>query len=250
MILTKKRGWAKVPRVPRVWFIGFFAVLLNQTAYVYAVKSVPVEQAEILYYLWPTMVVLVTYFFMETESSFVPLISAGIGMVGIYIMITDGKGFGSVSLENSAGYFFAVLSGGAWVVYSLFNRYNPHIPVEMNGMWCGLSAIPCAILSLLYEEMIMPTMYDWMLLLFIGIVTLTFSFWMWSRGVQSGHFNFLSVVSYATPLLSVIFLIVFEKVEFKANVIVACQLVILGGTLCSIVEWLQSKVAGVRADPD
>lgn len=293
--LTRKGGWRKINPSIVVLMVGFIAILNNQAAYVYSIKLIPPEQAEIIYYLWPIFAVVISALFFEKSrltnskgevysassalyrlvkkrllpkpfmyelthheeseeeeqlshilmhglTKFVPIFSALLGLAGIYILLTDGKGIGEISIDRTEGYLFALIAAGAWVLYSLFSRYNPNIPTEMNGIWCGMAAIPCFAINCYCEKLVMPTAYEWTLLTFIGIGVLSYSLKMWSVGLQYGHFNTLSVMSYMTPLVSVLILMAVGKAAFKSNILIACQLVILGAALCTLVEWLKKRL--------
>lgn len=240
--LTKRREWHKIKPSMLILIIGFIAILNNQAAYVYAVKLIPPEQAEIIYYLWPVFAMIISGIFLENPRKIVPIFSALLGLASIYILITNGKGFGEISIERMEGYFFALIASASWVLYSLFSRYNPDIPKEMNGIWCGMAAIPCFLINCYCEDMIIPTLYEWVLMLFIGIGILSFSLNMWTTGLRYGHFNTLSVMSYMTPLVSVLILMIAGKADFQSHVILSCQLVILGACLCSIVDWVKKKI--------
>lgn len=240
--LTRKREWRKINPTVVVLLVGFAAILNNQAAYIYAVKLIPPEQVEIIYYSWPILVLIISGLFLESKRSFLPIISALFGLAGIYVLLTDGKGFGEITVDRSEGYLFAMIAAGSWVTYSLFSRYNPGIPLEMNGIWCGMSAIPCFAINCYCEGLVMPTFYEWLLLAFIGIGILSFSLNMWTTGLRYGHFTTLSAMSYMTPLLSVLFLMLTGKTGFKSTVLISCQLVILGGALCVIVEWCKKRL--------
>ncbi|MCB1112977.1 MAG: EamA family transporter [Chlamydiales bacterium] len=240
--LTRLDRWDSVMAQPRhVWLTGFAAVFVDQAAYVYSIKVIPPEQAEVIYYLWPILTLVFASVFFEEKRSFVPVISAFLGLAGIYILFTDGKGLGNINTENLYGYLFAFLAALSWVVYSLYARYMSDIPIEMNGMWCGLAALCSYILHLLLEPTVVPTLYQMGILLFMGLGILSLSLFLWSHGMKQGNFNLLNVLSYLTPLFSVLILILIGKTHFRTSLIVACQLIILGGMLCYLIDWAKKK---------
>jgi drug/metabolite transporter (DMT)-like permease len=230
-----------------VFLIGFAIILVNQASFVYAVKLIPPEQVEIIYYLWPIMTIVVSALFFETKKPIAPILSAFLGLAGVYILLFDDGGLYMTGLEFSDGYLFAFAAALAWVCYSLFARYNPRIPMEMNGMWCGLSALACIGIHLYFEHTVMPTLYEWALMAFIGVFILVFSLKMWAMGMRHGHFNILTVFSYMTPLISVLLLMLFEKTPFRSTILLACQLIILGGLLCTMIEWWENRKSSPEA---
>lgn len=246
--LTWKRRWTRISPSTAVLTVGFIALLGNQAAYVYSIKSIPPEHAEIVYYLWPILAVLISALFLEKStvdgmlSKCAPFFSALLGFGGIYLLCLEGRELGEFSMERIEGYLFAFLAAAAMVLYSLFSRYNVHIPLEMNGIWCGMAALPCFAINFYSERLVMPTPYEWLLMAFIGIAILSYSLNLWSIGMRHGHFNTLSVVSYITPLLSVLILMAAGKAAFRSQILFACQLVILGGVFCALVDWAKQKI--------
>lgn len=241
MQLTRKKEWKKINLSVVVLLVGGGAILSNHAAYVYSLRAIPPEQAEIVYYIWPILVLMISGLFFEAKRSLLPVISALIGLSGIYIILTDGKGLEEISLDRSEGYFFALIAAGSWATYSLFNRFRPGIPLEMNGIWCGLAAVPSFAINYYFEGFVIPTLYQWALMTFLGVGTFAYSLGMWATGLRHGHFALLSTLSYLTPLLSVIFLIMAGKAEYKSSVLISCQLVIIGGAFCAIVDWIKIK---------
>lgn len=241
ILLTIHGQWRRVKQPKKVYFIGFVIIFVNQASFIYAIKLIPPEQAEVIYYLWPIMTIVISAIFFENKSSIIPVFSAFLGLGGVYILLMgDGSSFES-KLEYIDGYLFAFAAGLAWVFYSLFARYNPRIPIEMNGIWCGLSALACILIHFYYENTVVPSFYEWFLMCFIGVFILVFSLKMWALGMRFGHFNVLTVFSYVTPLVSVLILMFFDKTRFHSTIILACQFIVLGGVFCSILEWATSR---------
>lgn len=117
MTLTFNKQWNLIRKVPTLFYWGALTILINQIAYIYAIKFAPPEQVEIIYYLWPILVLLSSMLFFKHKKSILPLISACLGLAGVYVLLTDGTGRDSISLEYSLGYFFAFAAAIAWVVY-------------------------------------------------------------------------------------------------------------------------------------
>lgn len=239
--LTIKGEWKKIHQPTTTWITGFIAVLCNQTAYVSAVKLIPPEQAEIIYYLWPVIALLTSALFFENKIRFTPFLSAMLALVGIYILLTDGGSLDDFNMEYMHGYSMAMVSALAWVLYCLFAKYNPDTPLEMNGIWCGMAAPCCFALHLLLEQSVIPSAYEWMLMTIIGVGILSLSLLLWSESLRKGHFHLLQVFAYLTPMLSLLLLIACDKAECKATLFISCQLIVFAGMLCAFVEWLSKR---------
>ncbi len=184
---------------------------------------------------------VVSALFFENKIRFAPFFAALLALVGIYILLTDGGTLEDFNSDYLHGYFIALLSALAWVLYCLFAKYNPQTPLEMNGIWCGMAAPCCLVLHLIWETTVIPSAYEWMVMSLMGVGIASFSLLMWSESLRKGHFHLLHVFAYLTPMLSVLMLIVCEKAECKAALFISCQLVVFAGMVCMLSEWLSHR---------
>jgi len=245
--LTFNQRWSLLAELPIRFYAISLTILINQVAYIYAIKFAPPEQVEIIYYLWPILVIMSSMMLFNHKKNVFPLISAALGLAGVYILLTDdNSGFHKIEFEYYIGYFFAFSSAIAWVVYSLFARYNTSLPKESNGIWCGICSLACFALHLFLEQTVLPSLYESALMFFIGSVTLAFSLNMWSMGMRYGHFNTLNIASYMVPLFSILMLMAVGKAEFKQSLLLSCQLIILGSCICTLAKWTRKKLRAHR----
>ncbi|MGM0440705.1 MAG: hypothetical protein ACQEP8_06300, partial [Chlamydiota bacterium] len=74
------------------------------------------------------------------------------------------------------------------------------------------------------------TAVQWFWIFFIGMGVFLVSYPCWNLGVKKGNFTLLALLSYFTPLISVLFLITFGEAEPSLSLLLACFFIILSST--------------------
>ncbi len=80
----------------------------------------------------------------------------------------------------------------------------------------------------------------WGLLLFLGSCITGTSFALWDYGVKKGNVRLLGVLSYFTPIWSILFLVMRNRAEFSLYLIVSTLLVVIGSSFTLIYEYKRS----------
>jgi len=230
--LSYTKRWDEIRRQPpSIFFFGFAAVFVNHVSYIAAIKWIPPEQAEIIYYLWPIMLILISGIALKEKKSWVTFLSAFLGLCGIYILFSGDETFEMFSWSSFPGYFLVLLAALMWAGYSLMARSNPTIPLEMSGIWCGMAGLLCLFLHFYTETAVVPTLAEIGCMVALGAGILTLSLFMWVYGLRYGYHDALSVFAYMTPVFSVILLIATGCCSFRVELLYSSFLVFLGGSL-------------------
>ena len=82
-------------------------------------------------------------------------------------------------------------------------------------------------------------------LLYMSIFPTFLAYLFWDRAMRKGKIILVVSLSYFTPLLSIIISSLYLKVAIKANLWIACGLVIAGAVICkfSVVDKAQKESA-------
>ncbi|MGE3318446.1 MAG: EamA family transporter [Candidatus Berkiella sp.] len=130
------------------------------------------------------------------------LLGALVGFIGVWFVLTEGKGFKGYHWDYSLGYLYALLSCLLWSSYVIMTRKYANLTSEMMGMYLGVGGAFALIYHLLFEPYIAPTPVEWCFLLIKGCLTLSVSYFCWDFAIKRGHFALLNVLSYFNPLLT------------------------------------------------
>ena len=207
-------------------------LIINQIGYVLAFKCAPAAQVDLLYYLWPSVLILLTSRFSGRYTTYLVI---GCGAGGILLA------FGSGSLEKGhlLGYLAAVTSALSWVLYSIMIRKHK-LPNEISCINLALGApIYWALHYLLGEQTVAISLTESATIFLYGGGVYTIAYLLWGQAVSKGSVSEAGAMSYLIPLLSITGLAIFGYIEFSPRLAVAIILVLLAATIPVIASWLQ-----------
>ncbi len=232
--LTLYRQWSKLKQPWFLWPVGLLGIYGNDLLYIVAFKHAPAAHADLINYLWPIIVILLTGFLPDEKLSFRHLLAASMGFAGIYILICQNdQGF---ERQYLFGYVLAFLDALVWSAYTLMARHYGKSPIEIIGIYCGIGAICSLFLHIHLEIPILPQWEQWVILIMMGMTTQCLAYFFWDFGIKRGDFKLLTILSYGNPILSILFLILFGMAKPSIELFLACVLVTLGGMI-GVIPW-------------
>lgn len=232
--LTVCKQWSKLKQPWILGIVGFVGIYGNDVLYIAAFQNAPAAHADLINYLWPIIVILLTGFLPNEKLTFRHLFAAASGFAGIYVLI--GHGHTGFNHDYLFGYFLALMDALVWSAYTLLARHYGKSPVEIIGIYCGIGAIFSIIIHLNLETFVIPSTMQWIILMSMGLVTQCLAYFFWDFGIKKGNFKMLTILSYGNPVLSVFFLIMFGMADLSSELFIACFLVTIGGAI-GIIPW-------------
>lgn len=216
---------------PGAWLSGIGAFLGYHICYFWAVRHAPVIEASLINYLWPLLIVLFSVFLPGSRLGWRPIVGGMLGLLGTYVLLADGKAlaFGA----HLWGYIAATAAAVIWAAYSVFNRRYRNVPADAVGIYCAATALLGWIAHLLTEPTILPQGTQWGIILALGLGPAGAAYYAWDHGIKHGNLRALGLLSYATPLLSSILLVMAGRTPLTASIFWACLLIVAGGALGS-----------------
>lgn len=228
------RQWSLLRQPWYLWFIGIVGIYGNDIFFIEAFKYAPATHADLINYLWPIFVICFASLLPQENFSLKHFSACLLGLLGIYILLTNGQGLGGFKTEYLVGYGFALLDAMVWALYTLVARYHNKTPVEMVGIYCGFSALISLIAHFSIEASVLPSASQWLILVVMGLTTQGFAYFFWDFGVKKGDFKLLSILSYANPIFSVILLLVFGMAQPSLSLMLATLSIALAGFIGSL----------------
>lgn len=205
--------------------------LLVFTAY----KHSPVVEANLMNYLWPLFIVLFSPLVLpEYHLEKNHVIGVTIGLTGAGMIITGGK----INLEISylPGYLMAACAALVWALYSLMTKKLPAFPTAAVGGFCmisGLISLTLYLLTSLSHGYYAPTVSEWTHMILLGLGPMGSAFFVWDRALKEGDPRVIGSLTYLTPLLSTLWLIIAGGKKLTGITGLAMLLLILGAYIGS-----------------
>ena len=196
-----------------------------------ALQTAPAVEANLVNYLWPLLIVLLSPIFTKSLSlNFRYVLAAISGFAGAVLAITSGgSGFGFSSIE--VGYFFALAAAVIWANYSLATTKVPRFPTPAIGLFALVSGVLAIGAHFLFEPAASISTGDWLLLLVLGVGPLGGAFYLWDAALKIGDPRRIGLLAFLTPLLSTAVLVVVSGNSLSWQLLVATGLIVGGALL-------------------
>lgn len=231
----------RLPR--RAWLIGIGGLFGYHLLYFFALRMAPPVHVNLLNYLWPLFVVMLSALLPGERLRWWHVAGALLGLAGAAILVSGG-GVVSIQAEQAWGYVMALAGALTWGLYSLASRrYMAHVSTDAVGGFCLGTALLALVCHVTVETWVWPTPAEWLAILALGLGPAGGAFFAWDYGVKRGDIRSLGGMSYGVPLLSTVLLVVFGFAQPSVSIAVACLLIAGGAVLASRDLWHQRAAA-------
>ncbi|MCC8364740.1 EamA family transporter [Xenorhabdus sp. PB61.4] len=229
------RNWKDLIFVPfpvmiKVFILGaldcFFYLLLY---YGYSIENG--VAVLVIQYSWPLMIIGLSFFLFKEKLSIKQMIGMAIGFIAVVITFTQGN-ITEISVQHpqalllvfSGAFCFALLS-----VLSKQFAIDPYI----STFWVFINSTVVSLIFLLafskfswpMGDSLMPTVLN-------GIILNGISYIIWFKAMSSPDSPKIASILFLSPILSMMWLILFFGDEFVPAYVVGLVLVIISGILC------------------
>lgn len=227
------RSW-KVPGMTLL--VGIGGLFGYHFLYFSAYKFAPAVETNLINYLWPLLIVLLSPLFLKDHRlRLYHLAGAFLGLCGAALIITDGK----ILLDTAFIKGYALAAGAAlvWASYSLMTKRLPSFPTGAVGAFClasGLLAFGAFLLTTSPDEPIQLKATDWISLILLGIGPMGAAFFTWDAALKRGDPRIIGSLAYITPMTSTLVLVLIGGYRITWVSAVAMVLIVCGAALGSL----------------
>jgi len=209
--------------------LGLLGLFAYSALYYYGLTKLSSQEACILNYLWPMMLVLFSCLILKEKLTKVKVLAMLCSFLGIVLLSAGNSG------SRNSGAVLGMLSCiGAAVCYGLFSVLNKKVNYDQQiSMMIGwlLVALASLVLGLFTEQWVMLCPVQWGGMLWLGIATNAVAYLFWALSLQ-GIENTAKIanLAYLTPFLSLVvsFVLLGETISLRA---LAALIFIVGGVL-------------------
>ncbi len=197
----------------------------------YAFRFAPAVEANLINYMWPVLMVLLTPAFDKTAKlHWYHFLGAVLSVIGCVFLVSGAPGESS-SGQEYIGYILAALAAITWPLYSLGKKKFPPTSVWSIGGFCLFSGILCLFTHAAIEPRVSLVLPDMFMLLFMGLGPFGLAFYFWDSATHHGDTRILGAMAYLTPVISTLGLVFFAGKDFSWSSFLAMILITGGATL-------------------
>ena len=220
----------------RVWLLGIGGLFGSHALYFAALQLAPPAEANLVNYLWPLLIVLLSAPLAGEKLGWPHLVGALLGFAGVALLALN-RGV-SFSDAYALGYLLALGCAFAWSLYSVLSRRFGETPTDAIASFCAAAAVLSFACHLLFEHTVWPaTPAAWLAVLALGVGPTGGAFYLWDHAVKRGDIRALGALSYAAPILSTGLLIACGLATPTSALLLAALLVTAGAILASREMW-------------
>lgn len=217
----------------RIWCLGIGGLFLYHALYFAALDRAPPIDASLIAYLWPLLIVLFSGFLPGENLRLLHIVGAVLGFMGAALILLQ-KGDFAFTGTYLWGYVLAFLCAFTWSGYSVLSRLAGSVPSDIVGPCCGATSLLGWMTHFLCEPQLTPMEGpQCMAVLALGMGPVGIAFFVWDYGVKRGDIRLLGTISYFSPLLSSLVLILSGKASPNAALLGAAGLIASGAFLAS-----------------
>ena len=226
--LPRWREW----RVPwRTFVIAAGALFIYHLLLFLALRWAPPVIANLINYLWPLLIVLLSPLFDRSLPLTGRILCAGLlGFAGAAVAVWSGS---RVELSALAwlGFLLALLAALVWALYSQTLRRLPPFSSWAVGGFAAAAGAASLLAHLLFEPSASIADRDWPWLLLLGLGPMGFAFVLWDRAMKTADPRRVGVLAYLTPVLSTGLLLWSQQQPLTGAIALATALVVTGALL-------------------
>lgn len=205
----------------------------------YSFRFAPAIEANLINYLWPVIMVILTPIFIKQERlKWYHIAGGALSVIGSVFLLL-GKG-GEVSLDSFKGYGLALLAAFTWPIYSIGKKLMGPVSVWAVGGFCLGAAVLCFITHALIEPRVVLQWDDAWKLILMGVGPFGVAFYFWDMALRKGDPKIMGALAYLTPVLSTINLILFGNQSLSGHMILSMALIV-GGASAGLLDFFPSK---------
>lgn len=209
--------------------LGFLGMFLYSALYYYGLTLLTSQEACILNYLWPIMLVLFSVIILKEKLTLAKGAAMLCSFVGIVILSAGGSA--SSAGNATLGMVACVIAAACYGLYSVLNKkvnYNQNI--TMMVIWFVV-AVCSTILGLVTEEWVAVKGVQWLGFVWLGVMTSAVAYLLWALALNGVKDTAkIANLAFLTPFLSLIVSAVLLKEQIQLRAVLAL-LFIVGGIL-------------------
>jgi len=221
---------ATLRQPPLVWLHGVGGLFGYHALFFAALAHAPAAEANLLNYIWPLLIVLLSAPLLGLHLSARHLLGVAAGLCGCLLLLAHGTAF---SAEALFGYAYAGGAALTWALYSVLARRLHAVPTQAVIGFCAGSAVLATLAHLAFEPTVIPTPAVLASVLALGLGPVGIAFALWDIGMKRGDPRLLGTLAYATPVASTLILGLAGYASLSLTTLAAAILVAAGGLIAA-----------------
>lgn len=211
-------------------WMGFLGVFLYPFFFFGALKLLPAQEAFIINYLWPIMVVFFAILILKEQVTTKKILGIIFSFFGIVILITKGD-FSVLQFSSILGILSAIAGAITYGLFSVLGKRQNYDKFISMMFYYFFSLFYALIAVLIFSEIPSISVYQLLGLIWLGFFTSGLGVAFWFLALKYGDTTKISSIIFITPFLSLVYIyfLIGEKIlisSFAGLVIIVAGILI------------------------
>ncbi len=188
-----------------VFVLGFLWLWIQQFLYFTALENAPAAQVNVLNYMWPILILLLSVFIWKEKLSFRIIFSFLLGILGTTIVITKWNPY-SLEEKYLYGYFLSLSAAFCWALFSVINKKKKYEPISVNFLFNVSGFIFMIFIMIFTKSSFTLTISEFIGTFYIGVFPTAIAFVLWIKALQIWKASSIANLWHLTPFISLLFI--------------------------------------------
>lgn len=226
-VALRQNPVAELRTVPWWFFgIGLIGISVHNLTWVAALQQAPPLEATLIIYTWPLLVIIFTTLSLRQKFHWFHIVGGLLGLAGIAALLL-GRGLDLSGFRLMPGHFWAVVSALSWSVFSAISaRYSYQSSNFLSVVFALSALINGGIWYFHLGAPLAPVTSLW--IAGIAAVFFTAAYALWDFGIKHGNAQLIGTVSFLTPVLAALYLVLLGKAELSFSLVISLVFVLAG----------------------
>lgn len=205
--------------------LGFLGIFLYYAMLNESINLLPAQEAFVINYLWPIMIMIFAVLILKEKFSIFKLIALIVSFIGVIVIASRGNIF-AMQFSNMIGVLMAVIAATSYGLFSvLVKKRNYDTSTLM--LFCYITSF---IISIIYLGFHIPSLNIYQILGFIwlGAFTQGIPYTTWALALKTGDTSKVSNLAFMTPIISTIFTVIFLKEQLHLYLLIGFIFILIG----------------------
>lgn len=223
-----------------MFLIGLLGKYLYGNLFYIAVDRLPAQEAFIINYLWPMMVVISAVFILKEKLTVAKALSLFFSLLAVIIVATRGD-LVSLKFGDSLGVICAMLGALAYGTYSSLSKKRDYDPLIGNFMFTFWGFMLTLVTLPFFDSIVLPNSSQFWGIIWLGPI-LSLGAVLWLKALSIGETSKVSNIIYFTPFFSLIYISILLGERITLPSIVGL-VILVASNLFSLIGKSQKSVS-------
>ena len=216
--------------------LGFVGLFLYSALYYYGLAQLSSQEACILNYLWPIMLVIFSCIILKEQMTVMKAVAMVCSFIGIVILSMGNSG--ALGGNRVLGIIACIIAAACYGLFSVLNKKADYDQgISMMVFWLVV-AVFAMFSGLATEKWIPISGVQWIGMLWLGVVIDAVAYLLWALALKgSENTAKIANLAFLTPFLSLVVSAVFLKEKIQLRAFVALIFIIGGILLQNLYEY-------------